>query len=143
MRSQGIAVAPSAVQGEGDGGGGQPPQQQAQDNAGQVSAEEQAELAAAGLAPEPQQTTPTQPTGPEPSKPAFTPVKGESEAVTAVRKLCFESNVTEEQVMKFMQVNKLSAGEVKLTDFTVNSRENKLVAMARTWNVILPRIKAQ
>lgn len=142
MRSQGIAVAPSAVQGEGDGGGGQPPQQQAQDNAGQVSAEEQAELAAAGLAPEPQQATPAQPTEPEPSKPAFTPVKGESEAVTAVRKLCFESNVTEEQVMKFMQVNKLSAGEVKLTDFTANSRENKLVAMARTWKVILPRIKA-
>lgn len=138
MRAQGIAVAPNAVEGEGE------PQQPTQvpGEGGQVSAEEQAELAAAGLAPE-TQVPAQQPTQPEPTKPAFSPVKGESEAVTAVRKLCFESGVTEEQVMKFMQVNKLSAGEVKLTDFTVNSRENKLVAMARTWNVILPRIKAQ
>lgn len=146
MRSQGIAVLPSAVEGEGDDAAmdnvGEPPQTL---EGGQVSAEEQAELAAAGLAPESETQSPaaSQPTAPEPAKPVFQPVKGESEAVTAVRKLCFESGVTEEQVMKFMQVNKLSAGEVKLTDFTVNSRENKLVAMARTWNVILPRIKAQ
>lgn len=143
MRAKGIAVAPSAVQGEDEA----PEQQTApqappaseqgtdQQNAGQVSPEEEKELADAGLAPEAE---------PEPaSAPAFKPTPGESQAVTAVRKLCFESNVTEEQVMKFMQVNKLSSGEVKLTDFTANTRENKLVALARSWGVVLPRIKAQ
>lgn len=145
MRAQGIAVAPSAVEGEAEGEpeqqeGGDSPQQgegeQNAENTGQeMSPEEERELAAAGLAPE------TQPEPPAAS--TFKPTPGESDAVTAVRKLCFESDVTEGQVMKFMQVNKLSLGEVKLTDFTANSRENKLVALARSWGVVLPRIKAQ
>ena len=143
MRAKGLAVAPSAVQGEDEAPAQQPAQQAAEapeqgtdeKNAGQVSPEEEKALADAGLAPE---------TQPEPAAAStFKPTPGESDAVTAVRKLCFESDVTEGQVMKFMQVNKLSLGEVKLTDFTDNKRENKLVALARSWGVVLPRIKAQ
>lgn len=137
IRAQGIAVAPSAVEGEAEDSAqqGEPQQDEGEQNAEQVIPEEEKALADAGLAPEPE---------PEPAAaPAFKPTPGESQAVTAVRKLCFESKVTEEQVMKFMQVNKLSSGEAKLTDFTANTRENKLVALARSWGVVLPRIKAQ
>lgn len=138
LEAQGIPVAQGAV--------APTPEGKTAPGTVAVDANEAKELAAAGLAPaepEPEPSQPTQggqpPQAPE-QKPAFTPVPGESKAVTEVRRLAFDSNVSEEQIMRFLDINHLSAGEKKLTDFTQNNREVKLMSLVKVWKTVLPKI---
>lgn len=144
MRAKGVAVAPEAVQGEAEAPKPQSeplPTAAAAPEGGRQPAEssqttDEAELAALGLAPEPEEADPAT------VRPPFQPVPGESEVVTNLRRLMYDSEVTEEQLMKFCTVNKLALGEKTLKDFVVNGRTAKLAQLSAAWKVILPKVKA-
>lgn len=79
-----------------------------------------AELADAGLAP-------AQPTG------QFVPTPGDTDVVASVRLLAHNAGLTEPQLIRFLQANKIARGETTLMEFEQNKRGSKLLSFCKAW----------
>lgn len=140
--ASGVAVDPNAVEGGWPPAKpAEPPPQPAPEPTSAPTSTEasEAELAAMGLAPE----KPAEPTA-APAKAPFQPVPGEPQALTTLRKLMYDDDVSESQLMKFCAINKLSSGEVKLSDFVSNNRTVKIAQLCQAWpnKIFLEKVKA-
>lgn len=145
MRAQGLTVLPEAVEGEASPESPEPAAAVATP-AASPQAVDAAELAAMGLAPEqpaPAAATPAaEPELRQSTKPPFQPIAGEGAPLTNLRKLMYDSGVTEEKMMEFCTANKLALGEKTLADFVANGRAAKLVQLAGAWTKIVDKVLA-